>query len=108
MDDDLRSKGLRRRVERLRILQHEDHRGEAILALQHRVPGLLERDIVIGRQAIHAQNLMALLQKAGGQMKPDKAGGSGDQQSHDVGPDHPNVAAVSPNADDLTMGGGGF
>ncbi len=77
MQDQFGPLGREQRVKRARRLEPRNHRHKAVFGLQHRVPGALQRRIVIIGQRVEADHPMAAGQQVPGAVKADEPGRTG-------------------------------
>ena len=82
---------LRQRQHGVAVGNIELAEGESLVRRQPRQPRLLQRDIVIVVEIVDAEHRVAARQKRLRHLRPDKAGGAGDQD-HGM-PDHAPASA---------------
>ena len=81
VDHHLRPRGLHHRTHRRHVRHVLDVRGEA-RASQQRMPRLLQRHVVIRHQAVHAMDLVPVIEQSPAGVVADEAGAAGDQDPH--------------------------
>ena len=64
------------------ILQHEDGVLEARVAFEDVAASLFQVDVIVGGEAVDAEDLMAVAEQAQRQMEADEARRAGDQNTH--------------------------